>query len=331
MRPGLSLLVLILGASPAVASFEVLRPLQGRLLDLRIRSHHLQQTRDLQVYLPPGYIPCRSYPLILWLHGGASDERSFRDLAQLAYLDDQMARGLFPPAIVACPDGTIPSLCRLNPPHSLYLNGPHGRFADHVMQEVIPFLTTRYRIRPEREAHAIIGLSAGGFGAANLALKHRDYFGSMVSISGGLNQLYHTRQGDYFAPFDPCTYRSRAMYASGETLVYFLGGMIRLSARQLWDPVFGSQPGILERIRAENPADLLCSTNLRPGELNLYVGYGARDPLNMAAHAESFAWLARQRGVTVTCHRDEEGGHDRLTLRRLHRAAYPWLAQQLLW
>ena len=38
--------------------------------------------------------------------------------------------------------------------HSLFINGPNGRFEDHILQEVIPFLTAKFSIRPEREAHA---------------------------------------------------------------------------------------------------------------------------------------------------------------------------------
>jgi S-formylglutathione hydrolase FrmB len=336
MRKSFALLALLGGVLPAFATFtanhelrHLNRQLTGQVVDIRIPSAILDQPRDLYVYLPPGYDPCRAYPLVLWLHGGGDDERSFLDLPQLAYLDGLIARGQFPPAIVAGLDGTARSHNVLNPPHSLFINGLRGRFTDHVMQEVIPFLSTRYNIRPEKEAHALIGISAGGFGAANLGLKRRDYFGSVVSIAGGLNLLYHTRQGDYFADFDPCTYRSRTEYNSREVLMTFAGGLVRLTPKQLWEPIFGPPPGILERIRAENPADLLCSTNLQPDELSLYVGYGAKDHLNMDAQAESFAWLTRQRGVAVTCDRDPEGGHDKETLRKLHRQSYPWLARHL--
>src|SRR5207237_184416 len=45
--------------------------------DRRIWSAALQQWRDLDVYLPPGYDPCRRYPVLLWLHGITQDEQSF--------------------------------------------------------------------------------------------------------------------------------------------------------------------------------------------------------------------------------------------------------------
>lgn len=329
-----SLLMVLVGVVPAVATFtanhelrHLNRHLTGQVVELRLDSALLGEQRRLYVYLPPKYDPCTAYPLVLWLHGGADDGRSFLDPAHLPHVDGLIARGQFPPAIIAGLDGTVRSCNLLNPPHSLFINSLRGRFADHVMCEVVPHLATRYRVRPEKQCHALIGLSAGGFGAANLGIKHRDYFGSVVSIAGGLHQLYYICQGDYFAAFDPRTYRARTEYDPRAVLVTVAGGLIRFNARQLWEPVFGPPPGILDRIRAENPADLLCG--LQPGELNLYVAYGARDHLNMAAHAESFAWLAAQRGIAVTRDRDATGGHDKETLQRLQRSAYPWLGRHL--
>ena len=44
-----------------------------------IWSPALCERRDLYVYLPPCYDPCKQYPLILWLHGFGQDEHSFLD------------------------------------------------------------------------------------------------------------------------------------------------------------------------------------------------------------------------------------------------------------
>src|SRR5438105_5904273 len=45
--------------------------------DRRIWSAALCERRDLYVYLPPGFDPCKKYPIIVWLHGFAQDEQSF--------------------------------------------------------------------------------------------------------------------------------------------------------------------------------------------------------------------------------------------------------------
>ncbi len=129
--------------------------------DHRLFSPILGMPRDLYVYLPPGYSPDKAYPLILYLHLATIDEHMFVGTSFLVQLDRMIQRGEFPPVVVACPDGSIGGENWLSDPHSFYVNGCHGRFQDHLTQEVLPYLMQCYSIRPEREAHASFGLSAG--------------------------------------------------------------------------------------------------------------------------------------------------------------------------
>src|SRR5579871_1865399 len=66
--------------------------------DRRIWSEALHEPRDLYVYTPPGYNPCKKYPLVIWLHGFAQDEREFlTDIAPR--IDKAIVDGCLPPAI----------------------------------------------------------------------------------------------------------------------------------------------------------------------------------------------------------------------------------------
>ncbi len=63
----------------------------------------------------------------------------------------------------------------------------------------------------------------------------------------------------------------------------------------------------------------------------MFVGYGGRDNWNFDAHvAESFLWLAQQRGFPVDSDRDARGRHSLPYFRRGHEAAFRWLAAHLL-
>ena len=53
---------------------------------------------------------------------------------------------------------------------------------------------------------------------------------------------------------------------------------------------------MIAKVARDNPADLLLSTGLQPGELAMYVNYPGRDNYNFDAQDKSFAWLAAQRG-----------------------------------
>lgn len=281
-----------------------------RFNDQRIPSKILGMKRDLYVYVPPGYDPSRQYPLVLWLHGGFGDEHAFLLTANITKLDKMIACGEIPPMIVACPDGTYSGRNMLTTDHSLYANGRGGRVADHIMQEVIPWLLCHYSIDPRREMHGLAGISAGGTGAMNLALKNRDFFSAAASASGALNLRYAASSGGYFADFSPLTFLWKTTYAPRQIIGRFGGGVIRVRARAFIGPVFGSDPDLLERVKEWNPADLIQSTDLQPGELKLYVRYGSEDNLNLDAHGASFAYLARQRGIEVDEVRIPGATHD---------------------
>jgi len=75
-----------------------------------------------------------------------------------------------------------------------------------------------------------------------------------------------------------------------------------------------------------NPLEVMIRENLQPGELNIFVGYGAHDEFNVAAQAESFIYHAEQRGIEVTSVRDPRGRHDQSSGLRLFPSAINWAA-----
>ena len=214
--------------------------------------------------------------------------------------------------------------------HSLWVNGLGGRFEDHVVDEVLPFLMRTYSIRPERAGHALLGISAGGFGAMAIALKHRDLFGAVATIAGPLNMRYDNCQGRYGDDFDPATYRERTEYDRNMMIARFYFGLLRRRVKTYLEPVYGPGPDMIAKIARDNPADLLSSTGLRPGDLAIYVNYPGRDNYNFDAQDQSFAWLARQRGIAVELTADPVGRHNLSYIERAEPPAYAWLGRHIL-
>lgn len=312
--------------------------LEGRLLDFtqnhgqdrRRYSNILGQPRDLYVYLPPGYSPSRAYPLVLWLHGAFGDEHAFLDQAELETIDEMILDGRLPPMIVACPDGTYSGENLISAEHSLYLNGQGGRVQDHLLCEVIPFLTASFSILPTREAHAVIGVSAGGAGALNLVLKHPEYFGLAAAIAGAANLRYSNVQGDYFADFDPAAFRWKTTYDPNELVARYLGGLISIRASRFIEPVFGADEAVVPRVMLENPADLLFRYP-PPMETPILLCYGGRDQFNMDAQGASFAYLAQSQGVVVEVRYDPQGDHGGEYFQFAQQQALRWLAGRIAW
>jgi S-formylglutathione hydrolase FrmB len=216
-----------------------------------------------------------------------------------------------------------------NSRHSFYLNGIMGAFEDHILTEVVPFLTANYSIRPERQAHALVGSSAGGLGALSIALRHRDYFGAVAGVAAPANLRYDTPDGNR-QNFDPATLRWKESYDPDQVMGVFRFGLRKTRARRYIEPVFGSGPDVTPQIASINPADLLFTTDLQPGELPIYLNYPGRDNWNFDAQAESFAWLASQRGVAVTLEKVPFAQHGLFYFATQHRPAFEWLAPHLL-
>jgi S-formylglutathione hydrolase FrmB len=348
-RPGLctaiAVFLLLAVNVPAPAQFKnwislkhVNNHLQGHVVDYtnnhcedhQIFSPILQMPRDMYVYLPPGYDPNCAYPLILCLHMANVDEHYFIGSNFLTELENLMACGAFPPAIIACPDGTITGVNHIHSDHSLYVNGCNGRFEDHIMQEVVPFLMTHYAIRPEREAHALLGLSGGGYGAMNLAIKYRPFFATVAVMATPLNMRYSDCVGGSLADFNPATFVWKTTYDPDEVIATYYCGLWKTKASKFIGPVFGDGPGVVPQIIATNPADLLFTADLRPGQLAIYAHYPGQDNFNLDAHAQCFQWLAAQKGVEVTLACDPEGTHNHSYFRDNICPVLAWLGPHIL-
>jgi S-formylglutathione hydrolase FrmB len=258
-----------------------------------------------------------------------ADEHYLVRSNMLLVLDNLIVTGACPPVVFVAPDGLFGSPGRFHRHHSMFINGPNGRFEDHILQEVVPFLTANYSIRPEREAHALMGVSAGGYGAMSMAIEHQEYFGAVATLGGALNLRYYNVDEIYFENFDPATYRWKTRYDPNEVIASYYHGLVRLPAKRFMGPVFGNGD-IVPLLAHTNPADRLFTSDILPGQLAIYANYGGRDDFNFDAQVESFAWLAATKGIAVTLDRDPDGTHTFRYLRNNMGRALLWLGQHIL-
>lgn len=143
--------------------------------------------RRMPVYLPPGYDDhAKRFPTAYVLSGFTG-----RGLMQLndvwgdetlpQRLDRLIASGRMQPMIVAMPD------CITRVGGSQYINSSAtGRYEDHLIDELVPFVDRAFRTLAEREYRAILGKSSGGYGAVIQAMRHPETFGLAASHSGDM-------------------------------------------------------------------------------------------------------------------------------------------------
>jgi enterochelin esterase family protein len=143
-------------------------------------------TRELLVLVPDGAATVsRPLPVLYFLAAYAGLGATFLQRACFEEsLDQRLARLLAqgcPPALAVLPD------CSTRYGGSQYVNSSAiGRYADHVVREVVPAVDARYRTIANAAGRAILGRSSGGFGALHLALEHPGTFGAVACHSGDL-------------------------------------------------------------------------------------------------------------------------------------------------
>jgi hypothetical protein len=292
--------------------------------DRRIYSPTLGERRDLYVYLPPGFDPNRAYPAMILMHGVAQDEQFFLRAAEL--FDRAMVCGELPPFVIAVPDASIRGNAKMLGGASFYLNTEAGRFEDYIVCDVWNFIRSNFPIRPEREFHILCGGSAGGFAVYNLGFKHREEFGVLAGFMPALNIRYENCHGRYFAPFDPTCTGLVDRLRPWKPVARFYGFVTIRQKALIW-PLFGRDRDAIHRIAEENPVEMLDRLDVRPGEFDMYIGYGGRDEFNIEAQVESFLYVARGRGLSIEVAYDPRGHHTMATAGRLFPSFVRWLGQ----
>jgi S-formylglutathione hydrolase FrmB len=132
-----------------------------------------------EVYLPADYATSsRRYPVIYFLHGLPAGANAYRFYGWLDRALDRSGK----PALLVVPQGA-----RGDNTDPEYL----GRWETAIAGDIPRAIDRLYRTVATRRGRAIIGLSAGGYGAMHLALAHLQEFGVVESWSG------------YFHPTDP--------------------------------------------------------------------------------------------------------------------------------
>jgi S-formylglutathione hydrolase FrmB len=137
-----------------------------------------------RVILPAHYddLPHRRFPVVYFLHGLPASASAYRGNA---WLVEAMAK--VGPAIVVLPQGA-----RDADTDPEYLNWGAGRnWETYVARELPRYIDAHFRTVPSRAGRAIIGISAGGYGATIVGLHHESEFSVIESWSG------------YFHPTDP--------------------------------------------------------------------------------------------------------------------------------
>ena len=153
--------------------------------DLRMeyyRSSHTGRWKVCWVYCPAGYDehPEKKYPVLYLQHGAGEDETGWIDMGKMNYiLDNQIAAGETEEMLVVMNCGFA-----FNEDEEMSLRCPG--FEKELLEDCIPMIEDKYRVRTERESRAMAGLSMGSAQSQSVVLNHLDKFAYLGVIIGGI-------------------------------------------------------------------------------------------------------------------------------------------------
>jgi enterochelin esterase family protein len=188
------------------AFYDVQDVPHGEIRTILYRSKSNGVTRELNVYVPPGYDQATSqrYPVLYLLHGFANDHHSWHRYGRANdILDNLLAKGSIAPFLVVMPlgyggahvDGDGHGIA---PPGSGTFRGDPALYERDLLEDVIPLIDGRYRTIADRKHRAIVGFSMGGGQAGRYGLRHLETFSTVGIMSAGLGG-----GGNAAAPNDP--------------------------------------------------------------------------------------------------------------------------------
>jgi len=136
--------------------------------------------RPTVVYLPPDFTRSRRYPVVFFLQGFPGSPYQFvSGLRLAATADAEIAAGAIPPFVAVIPPAGLDA----------YHGDWTGVWETYLVRRVVGWARRHLPIAVPARLHTLAGLSAGGYGAIDIGLRHPGLFGVLEAWSGYFRPL----------------------------------------------------------------------------------------------------------------------------------------------
>lgn len=174
--------------------------LHGKIDTISYESETVGNSRRALVYTPPGYSSSKKYPVLYLLHGIGGDEKEwYNGGSPQVILDNLYAQGKLEPMIVIMPNGrAIKDDRAIGNPMAADKVAGFAVFERDLLNDLIPFVESKFPVLTDREYRAIAGLSMGGGQSLNFGLGNLNKFAWV----GGFSSAPNTKRPEELVP-DP--------------------------------------------------------------------------------------------------------------------------------
>ncbi|ORW75273.1 alpha/beta hydrolase [Mycobacterium saskatchewanense] len=300
-------------ATVTAMSAKGARPPHGSVVPVVIPSDasHFKHRGEL-VYLPPEWFtsnPPPRLPTVMMIGGQFNTPADWTRAGNAVKTIDDFA---------ATHDGKAPVLVFVDSGGAFNndtecVNGVRGNAADHLTEDVVPFMVSTFGVSPNRASWGIAGWSMGGTCALDLTVMHPDMFSAFVDVAGDFYPNAGTKaqtivrlfggNAAAWAAFDPST-----VIARHGTYDDVAG----------WFAISSDGPPPPRRDFAMGDS----------GAVRLAGREAAANPSNQTAAAYSLCSLGRANGIDCAVVA-QPGKHDWPFADRAFAASLPWLAGRL--
>lgn len=166
----------------------------GSVAKVWYKSSVIGFDRRCYIYTPAGYEGgSQRYPVFYLLHGAGGDEDAWTNMGRTAQImDNLVAQGKAKPMIVVMTNGNANQAGAQNEVPSVPAtqaqqgSGMTGKFEEHLVKDVVPFIEKNYRTLTGRDNRAIAGLSMGGGHTQTITNDNPGMFGYIGVFSMGI-------------------------------------------------------------------------------------------------------------------------------------------------
>ena len=176
MREPRTSILHVTGATPMVWDFQDVA--HGTVRQHTYRSKALGKLRELAVYTPPGYDgSLKKFPTLYLQHGSGDNQATWVAHGKAHWIfDNLIAEKKMTPMVVVMMDGHA----------STGFQNNTEAFEKDLMQDVMPFVESSYRVKKDAANRAIVGLSMGGGQSLAIGLNHTDVFSWVGGFSSAV-------------------------------------------------------------------------------------------------------------------------------------------------
>ena len=168
----------------------------GIIVNDTIQSEILGQAMPITVYLPKEFKqnPERHFPVLYLLHGLTDNERAWMDKGQMDRVADELiSSGEAQQMVIVMPCAGGADIRNV---WNGYFNMEGWNYEDYFFNELLPSVEQKYRAGGKREQRAVAGLSMGGGGSVNYAMRHPEKFCACYAMSAWLESNSFLRASD---------------------------------------------------------------------------------------------------------------------------------------